>query len=56
MPCRQVSLPISVTEYFHEDGFMAEKLFQDATQKLLTAYETSDKVVPRSSIALKKRL
>ncbi len=40
--CREVKLSTSVTDYFHEDGYLAEPKFRHTVSKLLSQYERLD--------------
>jgi hypothetical protein len=41
-PCREVKLEVSVSDYFHEDGYLAEHKWAKDVAKLLKQYERLD--------------
>ena len=41
-PVREVKLEVPVTDYFHEDGYLAEKTFRRRVGKVLQQYEQVD--------------
>lgn len=46
--CREIKLETSVTDYFHQDGYLAEAKFRGHVSKLLQQYERSSYPKPNA--------